>query len=97
MDELKGLKALVTGGASGIGAAIAATFAAEGAAVVVLDLAAERPGALPAEVGYATASITDDAAVRSAVAAALESLGGLDILVNNAGTGAGRRHHRRDA
>ena len=88
MDELKGLRALVTGGASGIGLAITATFAAEGAAVVVLDLATERPDALPAEVGYVTASITDDAAVRSAVAAALESLGGLDILVNNAGVGA---------
>lgn len=88
MDELKGLKALVTGGASGIGLAIATTFAAEGAAVVVLDLASERPGSLPAEVGFVTASVTDDDAVRAAVAAALESLGGLDILVNNAGIGA---------
>jgi NAD(P)-dependent dehydrogenase (short-subunit alcohol dehydrogenase family) len=88
MDELKGRKALVTGGASGIGLAIAATFAAEGAAVVVLDLAAERPAALPAELGYVTASVTDDAAVRAAVAAAVDSLGGLDILVNNAGIGA---------
>jgi 3alpha(or 20beta)-hydroxysteroid dehydrogenase len=85
MDELKGLKALVTGGASGIGLAIAATFAAEGAAVVVLDLASGRPDVLPAEIGYVTASITDDAAVRAAVNAALETLGGLDILVNNAG------------
>jgi len=88
MDELKGLKALVTGGASGIGLAIAATFAAEGAAVVVLDLASGRPDVLPAEIGYVTASITDDAAVRAAVNAALETLGGLDILVNNAGIGA---------
>jgi len=88
MDELKGLKALVTGGASGIGLAIAATFAAEGAAVVVLDLASGRPDVLPAEIGYVTASITDDTAVRAAVNAALETLGGLDILVNNAGIGA---------
>ncbi len=88
MDELKGLKALVTGGASGIGLAIAATFAAEGAAVVVLDLESGRPDVLPAAVGYVTASITDDAAVRAAVNAALETLGGLDILVNNAGIGA---------
>ena len=88
MDELKGLKALVTGGASGIGLAIAATFAAEGAAVVVLDLESGRPDVLTAEIGYVTASITDDAAVRAAVNAALETLGGLDILVNNAGIGA---------
>ena len=85
---LKGLNALVTGGASGIGLAIAATFAAEGAAVIVLDLAAERPDALPADLGYVTASVTDDTAVRAAVAEAVESLGGLDILVNNAGIGA---------
>ena len=88
MDELKGLKALVTGGASGIGLAIAATFAAEGAAVVVLDLAPARPDALPVAIGYVTASVTDDGAVRAAVAAAVDSLGGLDILVNNAGVGA---------
>ena len=88
MDELKGLKALVTGGVSGIGLAIAATFAAEGAAVVVLDLESGRPDVLTAEIGYVTASITDDTAVRAAVNAALETLGGLDILVNNAGIGA---------
>jgi 2-keto-3-deoxy-L-fuconate dehydrogenase len=88
MNELQGLKALVTGGASGIGLAIASAFAAEGAAVVVLDLASARPDALAPELGYVTANIADDAAVRSAVAAAVESLGGLDILVNNAGIGA---------
>ena len=42
MDELKGLKALVTGGASGIGLAIARAFATEGAAVGMPDPAAER-------------------------------------------------------
>jgi NAD(P)-dependent dehydrogenase (short-subunit alcohol dehydrogenase family) len=88
MNELQGLRALVTGGASGIGLAIASAFAAEGAAVVVLDLASARPDALAPELGYVPADIADDAAVRSAVAAAVESLGGLDILVNNAGIGA---------
>jgi NAD(P)-dependent dehydrogenase (short-subunit alcohol dehydrogenase family) len=88
VSELHGLRALVTGGASGIGLAVAATFAAAGAAVVVLDVAPVRPDELPAELGYVTADITDDAAVRAAVGAAVESLGGLDILVNNAGVGA---------
>ncbi|HTU05292.1 MAG TPA: SDR family oxidoreductase, partial [Trebonia sp.] len=86
--ELQGLKALVTGGASGIGLAIARTFAAEGAAVVVLDVAAQRPAALPPGAGYVAADISDDDAVRAAVGGAVESLGGLDILVNNAGIGA---------
>ena len=88
MNELQGLRALVTGGASGIGLAIASAFAAEGAAVVVLDLAPARPDALAPELGYVSADIADDDAVRAAVAAAVESLGGLDILVNNAGIGA---------
>jgi 2-keto-3-deoxy-L-fuconate dehydrogenase len=56
--------------------------------VVVLDLALQRPDALPTGIGYVMASIADDGAVRLAVAAALDSLGGLDILVNNAGIGA---------
>jgi 2-keto-3-deoxy-L-fuconate dehydrogenase len=87
MGELDGLKALVTGGASGIGLAIATTFTDAGAAVVVLDRA-ERAAALPAAIGYVRADISDDAAVRTAVEAAAEALGGIDILVNNAGIGA---------
>jgi NAD(P)-dependent dehydrogenase (short-subunit alcohol dehydrogenase family) len=88
MSELRGLKALVTGGASGIGLAIAATFAAAGADVTVLDMAPERPDKLPSELSYVTADVTDDAAVRPAIRKAVMSLGGLDILVNNAGVGA---------
>jgi 2-keto-3-deoxy-L-fuconate dehydrogenase len=88
MAELRGLRALVTGGASGIGLAVATVFAENGAAVVVLDREVPEPGTLPDGVDTVTADITDDAAVRAAVAAAVESLGGLDILVNNAGVGA---------
>ena len=88
MGELQGRKTLVTGGASGIGLSIAAAFAADGAVVVVLDLAPERPSSLPGGLGYVSADISDDAAVRRAVAGAVGMLGGLDILVNNAGIGA---------
>jgi 2-keto-3-deoxy-L-fuconate dehydrogenase len=88
MSELDGLRALITGGASGIGAAIASACRAAGADVVVLDMAAGPPAGLPAGAGYQQADITDDLAVRAAVAAATGRLGGLDVLVNNAGIGA---------
>jgi 2-keto-3-deoxy-L-fuconate dehydrogenase len=88
MAELRGLRALVTGGASGIGLAVATVFAENGAAVVVLDREVPEPGTMPDGVDAVTADITDDAAVRAAVAAAVQRLGGLDILVNNAGVGA---------
>ncbi len=84
MAEMDGLRALVTGGASGIGLAAARRLAALGARVAVLDLAEQAPD------GFALvrADVTDDAAVRSAVAGAVDALGGLDVLVNNAGIGA---------
>ncbi|WP_327231296.1 SDR family NAD(P)-dependent oxidoreductase [Streptomyces murinus] len=81
MSDLTGLRALVTGGGSGIGAATARLLAARGAEVAVLDLAP------PARRGY-RADVGDDASVRAAVTAAAGDLGGLDILVNNAGIGA---------
>ncbi|MEO3755764.1 SDR family oxidoreductase [Streptomyces sp. B6B3] len=84
--EFSGLKALVTGGASGIGLATATLLAHRGAHVACLDLA---PAQLPEPLIGVQADVTDDAAVRTAVAAAVEALGGgLDILVNNAGIGA---------
>lgn len=84
--EFEGLRALVTGGASGIGLAIADTLAARGARTAVLDRDVS-----PVQDGphvTVTADITDAAAVEAAVAEAVEALGGLDILVNNAGIGA---------
>ncbi|EXG81189.1 SDR family NAD(P)-dependent oxidoreductase [Cryptosporangium arvum] len=84
MAELDGVRALVTGGASGIGLAIATAFRDEGARVAVLDVA----DAGPADVVYVRADLTDDDAVRAAVASVASRLGGLDVLVNNAGTGA---------
>jgi 2-keto-3-deoxy-L-fuconate dehydrogenase len=85
VTDLAGLRAVVTGGASGIGLATARLLAARGAVVAALDLQA---GAVPEPLVGITADVTDDASVRSAVAAAVERLGGIDVLVNNAGIGA---------
>ncbi|MFJ9582588.1 SDR family NAD(P)-dependent oxidoreductase [Streptomyces acidicola] len=88
MSDFEGLRALVTGGASGIGRATAELLAARGARVAVLDLdpsSVEKP-----LLGY-RADVTDDTSVREAVAAAVADLGGhgvLDVLINNAGIGA---------
>ena len=83
--ELAGLRALVTGGASGIGLATARLLAARGARVACLDVAAATPEPPLEQV---RADLSDDAAVRAAVRDATDRLGGLDILVNNAGIGA---------
>ncbi len=85
-DELSRLAALVTGGASGIGLATARLLASRGARVAILDR--EIPDGTDAELLPVLADVTDDDAVRAAVATAAAKLGGLDILVNNAGIGA---------
>jgi 2-keto-3-deoxy-L-fuconate dehydrogenase len=82
---MNGLRALVTGGASGIGEAAARLLAERGARVAVLDR--DVSGVEPPLLAL-RADVTDDAAVRAAVAEAAERLGGLDLLVNNAGIGA---------
>ena len=90
MEELAGLRVLVTGGASGIGLATARLFARSGGRVCVLDrLDPEAAvGAMPPEVAYVQANVTEGSAVARAVAEAVAALDGLDVLVNNAGIGA---------
>ncbi|MGX5187379.1 SDR family NAD(P)-dependent oxidoreductase [Streptomyces avermitilis] len=85
MTDFEGLKALVTGGASGIGRATAELLAARGAQVAVLDL---DPSGVDKPLFGHRADVTDDSSVREAVAAAVSDLGGLDVLINNAGVGA---------
>ena len=83
--------AFVTGGASGIGRAIAEQFATEGACVAIADLDAEKACAAAAEIGGSDvamgvgADVTDAAQVQSAIEATLLAFGGIDLVVNNAG------------
>jgi len=84
-QEFDGLVAVVTGGASGIGAAIVTDLIDRGARVAVLDLRID--GAHPEAFAVAT-DIGDDASVRRAVDAVVAEYGSLDIVINNAGIGA---------
>jgi len=85
MSEFDGAVAIVTGGASGIGAATAALLAERGARVAVLDR--DLTG-VPEEYFSAVCDVTDSAQVDAAVAAVVEHFGALDIVINNAGIGA---------
>lgn len=80
-DRFHGQKAIVTGGASGIGQAVAERLSAEGAAVSVWDRSAPA-----AKVAHSVAfDLTDAEAVEAATKATAEALGGIDILVCSAG------------
>lgn len=83
--ELDGLVAVVTGGASGIGAAVASRLRIAGATVAALDL---QPESAPDGVEGVHCDVADEASVRGAVAHVIAAHGRLDILVNNAGIGA---------
>ena len=89
MRGLEKKRIVVTGGASGIGAATAARFLEEGAEVVVLDrdqeagkrLAADLPGV----AGVVVCDVSDLVQVQGAVRESIEIMGGVDVLINNAG------------
>ncbi|MEQ1701369.1 MAG: SDR family NAD(P)-dependent oxidoreductase [Ilumatobacteraceae bacterium] len=85
--RLAGRRVIITGAARGIGAAIAATFAAEGAQLVLLDREGEQCQATAAAIGATSlvVDLADPADAQRVTAAAIASLGGVDVLVNNAG------------
>jgi NAD(P)-dependent dehydrogenase (short-subunit alcohol dehydrogenase family) len=85
VSGLDGLHAIVTGAASGIGLAVAGLLHDRGATVASLDL---ETSTVPEGIHAIACDVSDDNAVRAAVARAAELLGGLDIVVNNAGIGA---------
>ncbi|MBS1850306.1 MAG: SDR family oxidoreductase [Acidobacteria bacterium] len=89
MRGLQNKRVLITGGASGIGAATAARFLEEGSAVVVLDRDArgreEIQHQLPRLAGTVAADVSDLKQVQSAFAGAVRLMGGVDVLINNAG------------
>ena len=82
MSRFSGRVVVVTGGASGIGRETALRFAAEGASVLVWDMAGEAPGA---DIGYRRTDVTSSDDVAAATAEGLATYGRIDVLVNNAG------------
>lgn len=95
--DINGASAIVTGGASGIGAAAARQLAAKGAVVVVADLQADKGEALAQEIGgvFAQVDVTDTDQIKAAVNAAAE-IAPLRAVVNSAGIGWAQRTIGRD-
>ena len=89
VNELAGKVAIVTGGASGIGAGIVERFLAEGARVVIADIERDRGEGFAATLGadavFRLTDVSDPDQIGALVAAAVETFGGLDVMVNNAG------------
>ena len=88
LASLYGLKAIVTGGTSGIGAAVTEQFAHHGVSVGILDLTPDSAAAASPRIHSYTVDLRDDSATNQAVRDAVRDMGGLDIVVNNAGIGA---------
>ncbi|MTA10417.1 MAG: SDR family NAD(P)-dependent oxidoreductase, partial [Actinobacteria bacterium] len=86
--EINGVSAIVTGGASGIGAATARLLAAKGAKVVIADLQADKGEALAKEIGgaFCKVDVTQTEDIMNAIEMA-KDMGPLRVLVNSAGIG----------
>lgn len=89
-ELLNGKVAIVTGGASGIGLAAVRRFVAEGARVLIADIAEEAGVAVAAKAGpevvFSRTDVTDEGSLQSAVDAAVDAFGRLDVMFNNAGS-----------
>ncbi len=91
--QLNGITALVTGGASGLGAACGRMLAQKGARVVILDMNEEQGEALATSLGkdkafFISANVSDEEQVQAAVDAATTNFGSLQVLINCAGIGS---------
>jgi len=95
MGLLEGERCVITGGASGIGAATARRMHEEGATVAIVDIDADGAAAVAAEVSgeHFVADVADPEACAAAITAATDALGGISVLFNNAGIGAARPLH----
>jgi NAD(P)-dependent dehydrogenase (short-subunit alcohol dehydrogenase family) len=87
--QLQGLSAVITGGASGLGAATARLLASHGVKVAIFDMNAEKGEAVAAELGgvFCNVNVTDEASVDAGFAKARAAIGQERILINCAGTG----------
>lgn len=88
MEKLNGKVAVVTGGGSGIGKAIAIRYAKEGANVIIVgrrESALKETSELDEKISYVVGDITDSNAIKNVINTVNEKFGKLDILVNNAG------------
>lgn len=96
--QIKDAGVIVTGGASGLGAAVARAFRAKGAAVTVFDRDTARGAALAAEIGasFVAVDVTDAPSVQAGVQAAKAAMGRVSVLVNCAGIATGARIVGRD-
>lgn len=94
--RLDGLNCVITGGSSGIGAATAKRFVAEGAQVLILDINMDAADSLAEELGPAAATfrcdVKSEVDVKAAADAAYDRWGRVDVLVNNAGSELNRSY-----
>jgi NAD(P)-dependent dehydrogenase (short-subunit alcohol dehydrogenase family) len=96
--QLSTTKAIVTGGASGLGEATARYFATQGAQVTLLDRDADRGPQVATEIGghFAQTDVTDEASVQDAIDLAMKQMGGITVAVNCAGIALGIKTVGRD-